>query len=94
MSAVFAPAPGAAPLPRMVLAQARMEARLMLRNGEQQLLPVAQHELGLHGGLGGHHPREGCGSGSWGQVEGAHEASSRPVSSRPVSSRNTSSSVR
>jgi ABC-2 type transport system permease protein len=36
----FAPAPGAAPLPRQVLAQAGMEARLMLRNGEQLLLAV------------------------------------------------------
>ena len=36
----FAPRPGAAPLPRQVLAQAGMEARLMLRNGEQLLLAV------------------------------------------------------
>lgn len=36
----FAPDPGAAPLHRMVLAQAGMEARLMLRNGEQLLLAV------------------------------------------------------
>lgn len=36
----FAPRPGAAPLLRQVLAQARMEARLMLRNGEQLLLAV------------------------------------------------------
>ena len=36
----FSPRPGAAPLPRMVLAQARMESRLMLRNGEQLLLAV------------------------------------------------------
>ncbi len=36
----FAPAPGAAPLSRMVLAQARMETRLLLRNGEQLLLAV------------------------------------------------------
>jgi ABC-2 type transport system permease protein len=36
----FTPAPGAAPLGRQVLAQARMEARLMLRNGEQLLLAV------------------------------------------------------
>ncbi len=36
----FTPRPGAAPLPRMVLAQARMESRLMLRNGEQLLLAV------------------------------------------------------
>ncbi|TIC87813.1 ABC transporter permease [Nocardioides sp. GY 10113] len=36
----FAPAPGAAPLPRQVLAQTAMEARLMLRNGEQLLIAV------------------------------------------------------
>jgi ABC-2 type transport system permease protein len=35
---VFAPRPGAAPLGRMVLAQGRMETRLLLRNGEQLLL--------------------------------------------------------
>jgi ABC-2 type transport system permease protein len=40
VTAVFAPQPGAASLPRMVLAQARMESRLMLRNGEQLLLAV------------------------------------------------------
>ena len=36
----FAPAPGAAPVARQVLTQASMEARLMLRNGEQLLLAV------------------------------------------------------
>ncbi|HSV39563.1 MAG TPA: ABC transporter permease [Nocardioidaceae bacterium] len=36
----FTPMPGAAPLPAMVLAQARMETRLILRNGEQLLLAV------------------------------------------------------
>ncbi|HET7734375.1 MAG TPA: ABC transporter permease [Nocardioidaceae bacterium] len=36
----FAPAPGAAPLASMILAQARMETRLLLRNGEQLLLAV------------------------------------------------------
>ncbi len=36
----FAPRPGAAPLGTMVAAQARIEARLMLRNGEQLLLAV------------------------------------------------------
>lgn len=35
---MFAPAPGAAPLPRMVAAQAAMELRALLRNGEQLLL--------------------------------------------------------
>ena len=46
---VFSPAPGAAPLPRMVLAQARMESRLMLRNGEQLLLAVVIPVLVLVG---------------------------------------------
>lgn len=36
----FAPRPGAAPLHRQVLAQAGMEARLLLRNGEQLLLAL------------------------------------------------------
>ncbi len=36
----FTPRPGAAPLPRMVLAQAAMESKLMVRNGEQLLLAV------------------------------------------------------
>lgn len=36
----FAPAPGAAPLGRMVLAQAGAEIRSMLRNGEQLLLTM------------------------------------------------------
>jgi len=36
----FSPRPGAAPLGRMVLSQARMETRLLLRNGEQLLLAV------------------------------------------------------
>ncbi|MEQ7123516.1 ABC transporter permease [Actinopolymorpha sp. B11F2] len=43
MSAVggtFAPAPGRAPWPRMVLAQGLMEARLLLRNGEQLVLAL------------------------------------------------------
>jgi ABC-2 type transport system permease protein len=34
----FAPSPGAAPMHRMVLTQARLELSLMLRNGEQFLL--------------------------------------------------------
>lgn len=37
----YAPAPGAAPLARMVLAQASLELRLLLRNGEQLLLTIA-----------------------------------------------------
>ena len=62
----FAPAPGAAPLSRMVLAQSRMEARLMLRNGEQLLLAIVIPVILLVGGvagadrigidLGGRHP--------------------------------------
>ena len=36
----FTPAPGAAPLPRQVRAQTRMELRLLLRNGEQLLLTI------------------------------------------------------
>jgi ABC-2 type transport system permease protein len=49
----FAPRPGAAPLQRMVVAQARMEARLMLRNGEQLLLAVVIPVLVLVGIVGG-----------------------------------------
>lgn len=40
MSGAFTPRPGAAPLRQQVLAQARMETRLTLRNGEQLLLAV------------------------------------------------------
>ena len=40
MTLDLTPAPGSAPLGRQVLAQASMEARLMLRNGEQLLLAV------------------------------------------------------
>lgn len=36
----FTPRPGAAPLPRMILAQAGAEVRAMLRNGEQLLLTM------------------------------------------------------
>lgn len=36
----FRPRPGAAPLPRMILAQTALETRLLLRNGEQLLLTV------------------------------------------------------
>jgi ABC-2 type transport system permease protein len=36
----FSPAPGAAPLPRMIAAQARLETRTLLRNGEQLLLTL------------------------------------------------------
>jgi ABC-2 type transport system permease protein len=47
----FTPRPGAAPLPRMVLAQARMETRLLLRNGEQVLLAVVVPLIVLVGGI-------------------------------------------
>jgi ABC-2 type transport system permease protein len=36
----FTPEPGAAPLPRMIAAQAALETRMLLRNGEQLLLTV------------------------------------------------------
>ena len=48
---VFTPAPGAAPLTRMVAAQARMETRLLLRNGEQVLLAVVIPLVVLVGGI-------------------------------------------
>ncbi len=47
----FTPAPGGAPLSRMVLAQSRMEARLMLRNGEQLLLAIVIPVIVLVGGV-------------------------------------------
>jgi ABC-2 type transport system permease protein len=56
MSGPFSPMPGAAPFPRQVLAQAGMETRLMLRNGEQLLLAVVIPVLVLVGGvLGAEH---------------------------------------
>lgn len=52
----FAPNPGAAPLARMVRAQALMESRLILRNGEQLLLAVVIPVIVLIGGVvGAHH---------------------------------------
>ena len=51
MTGTFAPTPGAAPLPTMVLAQARMETRLLLRNGEQLLLAVLIPLIVLVGGI-------------------------------------------
>ncbi|MFC0596983.1 ABC transporter permease [Streptomyces palmae] len=39
-SGTFSPRPGAAPLPRMIRAQAALETRMLLRNGEQLLLTV------------------------------------------------------
>ncbi|QWF20091.1 ABC transporter permease [Nocardioides sp. LMS-CY] len=47
----FTPRPGAAPLHRQVVAQARMEAKLMLRNGEQLLLAVVIPVMVLVGGV-------------------------------------------
>jgi ABC-2 type transport system permease protein len=51
----FSPRPGAAPLTRQVAAQARMESRLMLRNGEQLLLAVVIPVIVLIGGVAGSH---------------------------------------
>ena len=39
-ASMFAPAPGAAPLRRMIAAQAALETRTLLRNGEQLLLTL------------------------------------------------------
>ncbi len=47
----FSPHPGSAPLARQVGAQARMEARLMLRNGEQLLLAIVIPVIVLVGGV-------------------------------------------
>ena len=47
----FTPAPGGAGLGRMVRAQARMEARLLLRNGEQLLLAIVIPVIVLVGGV-------------------------------------------
>ncbi|MBM0125478.1 ABC transporter permease [Pimelobacter simplex] len=49
----FAPAPGAAPVARQLLTQAGMEARLMLRNGEQLLLAVVIPVIVLVGSVRG-----------------------------------------
>lgn len=49
----FAPAPGAAPVLRQLLTQAGMEARLMLRNGEQLLLAVVIPVIVLIGSVRG-----------------------------------------
>ena len=53
MSGTYTPDPGAAPFARQVVAQARMESRLMLRNGEQLLLAVVIPVLVLVGGVAG-----------------------------------------
>ncbi len=47
----FTPRPGSASLRRMVATQARMEARLMLRNGEQLLIAVVIPVIVLIGGV-------------------------------------------
>ena len=47
----FAPQPGAAPLSHQVLAQARMETKLLLRNGEQLLLAIVIPLIVLVGGI-------------------------------------------
>lgn len=47
----FIPSPGAAPLGRQVLAQSRMETKLLLRNGEQLLLAVVIPLIVLVGGI-------------------------------------------
>ncbi|MDX6324577.1 MAG: type transport system permease protein [Nocardioidaceae bacterium] len=49
----FTPMPGAAPFPRQVLAQARMETKLLLRNGEQLLLALVIPVLVLFAGVVG-----------------------------------------
>ncbi|HWI42067.1 MAG TPA: ABC transporter permease [Nocardioides sp.] len=53
MTRTFAPAPGAAPVLRQLLTQAGMEARLMLRNGEQLLLAVVIPVIVLVGAVRG-----------------------------------------
>ncbi|WP_340538348.1 ABC transporter permease [Nocardioides sp. GXZ039] len=53
MTSTFAPAPGAAPVVRQILTQASMEARLMLRNGEQLLLAVVIPVIILVAGVRG-----------------------------------------
>ena len=49
----FSPMPGAAPVLQQVGAQASMEARLMLRNGEQLLLALVIPVIVLVGGVAG-----------------------------------------
>lgn len=51
VAGTFAPAPGAAPFHRQVRAQAAMETRLLVRNGEQVLLAVVIPVLALVGGV-------------------------------------------
>lgn len=51
MSGTFTPAPGAAPFLSQVRAQAGMEMRLMLRNGEQLLVAIVIPVMALVGGV-------------------------------------------
>ena len=53
MTGTFTPQPGAAPLARQVLAQTRMETKLLLRNGEQLLLAIIIPVLVLFAGVRG-----------------------------------------
>ncbi len=53
MTGTYTPQPGSAPLARRVMAQARMEAKLMLGNGEQLLLAVVIPVIVLIGGVRG-----------------------------------------
>lgn len=53
MTTTFTPDPGAASLARMVVAQAGMEARLMVRNGEQLLLALVIPAIVLVGAVQG-----------------------------------------
>jgi ABC-2 type transport system permease protein len=50
-SGTFSPRPGAAPFPTQVLAQTRMETKLLLRNGEQLLLALVIPIIVLVGGV-------------------------------------------
>ncbi|HEX6149669.1 ABC transporter permease [Nocardioides sp.] len=52
-SGTFAPRPGSAPLGRMVRAQASMETRLLVRNGEQLLLAIVIPVIVLVGAVVG-----------------------------------------
>lgn len=53
MTGTFTPMPGSASLPRQVVAQTRMETRLLLRNGEQLLLAIIIPVLVLFAGVMG-----------------------------------------
>ena len=50
-SGTFTPLPGSAPLTKQVLAQSRMETKLLLRNGEQLLLALVIPVVVLVGGI-------------------------------------------